>query len=633
MAGIKFFSEYDIACGWELDKIVEIVNQNVIELEWCITDVLDFHNVLKYISIERFSDYIAQKASIEIKTYEKKIMEKIGFFIGYHKEAFINLYDEIDFDNTEDFFEIFEGYKLYKRIEINDFKQFLEKKNIHIYSVLKFKQLTEYFDSAVKDVLISDCRNAETILSKCLKENDLHLPPSLTEAEILSLIDEYIDSPQVNLNILRKIITSPAGKGLNIPDKIKLHAKRKAKDEEEQIFSNGTGFESGVSISYPTGQDEAVLFNMDGRTTDIKVSRNWIEENLDYPTLWNNFIYIFNFVDDKMRLEFDSRRSEMGALEFVMQPKGEHLYNTSFTFGFKEMLSNAEIYSYTKVLSVLGIRLEDMIEWFFDDYLNEEFKISDFIVKMPSEEASYFEKCRTILPEIDRIFKQYNVLIEDGSIDQELIQMSSSSVKSKDVKSFNEKKYVYSTSDWYKTASFLLFSDQSSIFYLPNKEKKYENFMNLMICENLTRNDFQDYQLQRMEWLFNNDLICESDEGCLKFVDPKLIYVLKELYYEEVMSFWHYPKNVRDVIENLNSQNLVEFGSSLLSKNEQDYLDYYINKLKFTNGHDIRNRYLHGTNTNDEKQYETDYYTIIKLFVLIVIKINDDLRIKEEYSK
>ena len=248
---------------------------------------------------------------------------------------------------------------------------------------------------------------------------------------------------------------------------------------------------------------------------------------------------------------------------------------------------------------------------------------------MPSSEASYFEKCRTILPEIDRIFKQYNTLIEDGIIDHELIQMSSSSFKSKDIKSFNKKKYVYSTSDWYKTASFLLFSDQSNIFYLPDKEFKYNNFFNLITCEKLTRKDFQEYQLNRMQWLFESNLIWEGNMGYLEFVDPNIIYVLEELYFNEVMSYWHYPKDIQLLIEELNTLSLVDFEDSLFSRNEQDYLDYYLNKSKFTNGHDIRNKYLHGTNTNDEKQYELDYYLILKLFVIIVIKINDDLCINK----
>lgn len=628
MSGIKFYSEYDMACGWELEKIVEKVNNETIDSKWAITDLLDFHNVLKYIKIERFNDHIVQETSIDLKAYERKIKQKIGKFVGYHKDEFIRLYDEIGFDDTDDFFEVFESYKLYQRIEINNFRQFLENENVHIYSILKYKRLTEYFDEAIKDVLLSDPMNAETILSKYLKEYDLYLPPSLTETDTLSLIHKYIDSPQVNINELRKIINFPTNKGLRITDKIKLHAKRKTEKEEEKIFDNEVGVESGVKISYPKDQDEAILFSMDGRTADIKVSRKWIEENVDYPTLWNNFIYLFGFVDGNMRLVFDSKKSESTALESVIRPQAEHLYYQSTSFLFKEMLSNAEIFSYVNVLSVLGVRMEEMIEWFFDVYLNEEFQINDFIVKMPSGEASYFEKCRTILPEIDRVFKQYNTLIEDGMIDQELIQMSSSSFKIRDIKSFNKKKYVYSSSDWYKTASFLLFSDQSSIFYLPNNKEKYRNFSDLIISEELSRGDFQEYQLKKMQWLFENNLISESNMGHIEFVDQKVIYVLKELYYKEVMSYWRSPKDIKILIEELSSRNLVDFENTLFSRNEQDYLDYYLNKTKFTNGHDIRNKYLHGTNTNDDEQYETDYYSILKLFVIIVIKINDDLCIK-----
>lgn len=104
MAGIKFYSEYDMTCGWELKEIIEKVNSAAVESEGGISDVLDFHNILKYISIERFSNYIVHETSIDIKAFEKTIKQNIGMFVGYHKDIFINLYDEIDFDKRDDFF-------------------------------------------------------------------------------------------------------------------------------------------------------------------------------------------------------------------------------------------------------------------------------------------------------------------------------------------------------------------------------------------------------------------------------------------------------------------------------------------------------------------------------------------------
>ncbi len=633
MRGIKFYSEYDMTCGREIEKIIKKINDNAIDTDWLISDLIEFYNIIKYIDIERFADYIVQQTGIDIKEFKKKIKQKMGKFIWLNKGDFIDLYEEVDLMGVEDFLDIVENYSIYKEFTDEDFKNLLKKDHIHIYLILKLKKLTEYFDCIVKENILSDSKNAVTIISKYLDDNYLYLPHSLTEKEILNLIDEYIDSPQVNINVLRKIIFFPTNKGINIPDKIKLHAKRKEKEEEAKIFSSGIVSQSGVSISYPIDQDEVVLLNMDGETSDIKVSRKWLENNLDFPTLWNNFIYVYNFVDDKFRLVLNTKTNEMSTIESIFRSTGKHLYNTPFAFQSKEMISDVEIQSYINILSIFNVRLEDMIEWFFHNYLNEEFSIKDFIVRMPSENAPYFEKCRTILPEIDRIFKQFNVLIEENEIDQELIQMSSSSVKNKDIMSFNDKKYVYPMGVWYQTSSFLIFSDQSGMFYIPDKYEKYENFSDLIINENIAIHDFQEYQLGKVRWLIDNNLIVENEDGYIKFDDIKLIYILKELYYEDVLNYWHYPYEIREVIDNLASKNYVCFERTLLSRGEQDYLDYYLNKAKFTNGHDIRNRYLHGTNSNDENQYKADYYSILKLLVIIIIKINDDLCIKEDHVR
>lgn len=319
----------------------------------------------------------------------------------------------------------------------------------------------------------------------------------------------------------------------------------------------------------------------------------------------------------------------MTAFESLLRPVGDHLYSTSFSFDFREMYADAVIQSYIRILSSLNVRIEDLIEWFFCEYLRDEFQINNFIVKMPSEFSSYFEKCRAVLPEIDRIFKQYNVLIEEGEIDQELIQMSSSSVKSNGIKSFIEKKYAYPLNGWYQTASYLLFSDQSGIFYIPTK-KEFRNFLDVIIKDSVTKQDFKDYQVQKMQWLFENGLIYEDKDGFIKVFDVKSVYILKELYYNDVLNYWHYPEAIRTVIDEMESRGIVTFESTLLSRNEQDYLDFYLNKSKFTNGYDLRNSYLHGTNVYDENQHQADYYSILKLLIIIVIKINDDLCLKED---
>jgi hypothetical protein len=77
------------------------------------------------------------------------------------------------------------------------------------------------------------------------------------------------------------------------------------------------------------------------------------------------------------------------------------------------------------------------------------------------------------------------------------------------------------------------------------------------------------------------------------------------------------------------SENIILFESSLFSKPEQAYLNYFLNKSEFSNGLDLRNSYLHGTQANPDEiqKHEYAYFTYMKLLVLTMLKIDDDLQI------
>jgi hypothetical protein len=215
--------------------------------------------------------------------------------------------------------------------------------------------------------------------------------------------------------------------------------------------------------------------------------------------------------------------------------------------------------------------------------------------------------------------------LKEGTIDHELIQMSSSSYKFKDFKSLNAKKYVYPIGNLIQTALYLIFSDQSGLFYLSEKGNEHKNFFELIVLNDVKKEDFLDYQLDRMKWLFDNHLIITTTDGFIKFHDEKLIYILKDFYDNDVITYSKYDDTMQSLIDSLEKKGYVIYDNSLLSKNEQDYFDFYLNKSKFTNGYDIRNSYLHGTNEYDDTVFERDYHRILKLIVLLIIKLNDDI--------
>ena len=80
-------------------------------------------------------------------------------------------------------------------------------------------------------------------------------------------------------------------------------------------------------------------------------------------------------------------------------------------------------------------------------------------------------------------------------------------------------------------------------------------------------------------------------------------------------------------------KNYIHFDSFFLSENESNYFNYVLNKKAFSNGYDLRNKYLHGTQPKrgtDENLHLSNYYILLTLLIIITIKINDELCAKFE---
>jgi hypothetical protein len=90
---------------------------------------------------------------------------------------------------------------------------------------------------------------------------------------------------------------------------------------------------------------------------------------------------------------------------------------------------------------------------------------------------------------------------------------------------------------------------------------------------------------------------------------------------------------MRSILDELVSENLIKYENTLFSKQEVNYFNFYLNKKEFTNGRNIRNKYLHGTNKGLEKTHEYEYYILLRLIILTLLKITDDLTLRDLKSK
>lgn len=549
---------------------------------------------------------------------------------------------EKNYQYYDDFFEVIEKYNVFERISENVFQKLIKDRYI-LHHVLPNKKIVNKFGNLIRNKLLEYPENATILLDKYEIEGEnkqIYLPKEFTITDKENLIIKYINSKEANLNYLRIIENIQSKKNeLEISDKTRLLTKKKIKEQTEKFFQNSDGIEMKRSVVFSEKRlEQEVIIEGSGRDIKCIYDFNWIKENQDYPTLLNNFIYLFGYVDMQMRIGLTSKKCNLGLFERFLSISSKNAYKKGTTFDTLEMLSNLQIISYSERLNSLNIRLESIIEWFFKEYLFKEFNINDYRISIPSKNSSTLEKCRTILSEMDHILKEYQLIVEDGQIDHELIEISSNPIQFKDIKSIIKNKYIYANSEEYKLMEFYFFSDQCILHYIKRIEKRYSSFFDLINNEKIKKEDYATYAEVEINYLIEKDYIIEDKYGYLKINKKKVVNIFKDLYKNEVISYWKYPEEYRKVIDELISDGILCAESSLLSRPEADYFNYYLNKAEFNNGLDLRNRYIHGTqpsNDSSEEIHKYNYMIFLKLFILLIIKINDDLCINdsEQYKR
>lgn len=636
MERVKFYSTSDWSCGYNLEKLYEVLNKYDDKKEdYDINEIIEFYNMAKFIENECFLVKWSEKEKKQIQDKLPQLKATIGkFCANINNTNFIDLFNNIDKENfyQEDFFELIEKYNVFVRIEDEQIEELLEN-NFLLNIILKNKKIVNKYGETIKKKFLENPENATILLDKYEideREREIYLPKELSKEDEEDLIVKYINSENANLNYLRVIENIQSSKdGLIISDKTRLLTKRTIKKQTDEFFKDNQGMKTETLVQFcHKKQEDVVKFECDGKDIKCSYDLNWIKENTDYPTLLNNFIYLFFYTDMQMRISLTSKKRDLGIFERHIFINSKKAYKKGVAFDRMAVLSDLQMMGYYERLKEIDIRLEEIIEWFFKEYLKDEFNIKDFRISMPSKESTTLEKCRTVLSEMDHILKEYQLIVEDGKIDHELIEISSNPIPFMDIKSLVNHKYIYENSDEFKRVEHCFFSDQCMLHYIKRINKTYKSFYDLINNEKIKREDYKNYAEREIEFLLNGKYIKEDEQGYLIINKAETIKIFKDLHDNEVINYWKYSDVMRKEIDKLIANEILICLDSLLSKPEIDYYNYYLNKSEFNNGMDLRNKYIHGTQTSSddaEKEHKYNYMIFLKLFILLIIKINDEL--------
>lgn len=635
MERIKFYPTTKVTYAYGLQKIetYEVPEFDLIN----INDAIEYYNIFKYFEIgARCIDWTEN----DIPKYEEKSKQlyklTLRFFNSLNDTNIIIWYNTIEISYIEDFWQLFDNCKLYKKISNEIFSSLIEQEHISPNHLFKYKSIVSTYGLSLRDYILKNTHCLRIVLhvydQGYTNGEKLYLPKEFTGDDICRYLEKCINSDSININELDRIYYMQYSKEFPVTDEIRLAAKRKHKIKFEEMGRSGIKTEFGIELSLDNDQIEERKISSDDNIWKVTISNQWLIDSLDYPSILNNFIYLFEYCDLTSRCILVSRQNESGIFESIIDrgSSREYLCNQSFDMknGFAKLCMNM----YYSFLYKNDIRLEDVLSWFYTKYLQEEFGCPEIRIAFPSKTSTYSEKCASIIMAFEGILRQFDHFARNKSIDFELISMSTKPIVFKEINSLIDDKYYYATGQDYKSITHMLFSDQCMLCRTKKYREKYSCFYELLCNEKLFKNDFEEYNISSLDYLCQNNIIEFNQDGEMFIKDKIKLDLYLDLYQNEVICVKHYPDQYRMKIKELVKQGCGKLKSSLLSEPEANYFNFLLNRSEYCNGKEIRNKYMHGIQqvNDNENDHIENYFLLLRILIILTIKINDEFCLFDE---
>ena len=272
----------------------------------------------------------------------KQINEFIGrYFACIDNQNCRQIYNELELIYKEDFWELFEKYKVFKKVDSFVFEDIIMNSQSSIYHILGCKGIVQNYSEAIKHYFMCNWDAAKILLDKneisLTRRNKMIYLPELSKEEINQIFMNYIEVPYANINVLETIMNICFSNELPISNKVKLAAKRRRDGLVKEVMEgkNGVKVDYNICVSFRDNTELLEKEKKDNCRYYI-YDRKWIRENLDNATILNNFIYLLEYVDFQMRLQVVSKELEATTIEKLFRSRARNDYPESGVFHFQK---------------------------------------------------------------------------------------------------------------------------------------------------------------------------------------------------------------------------------------------------------------------------------------------------------
>lgn len=632
---VVFFSPDDLAGGSNLKlakEVLTVFNSSIKTSE--INDVIELYHIKLYFDNKLFLLSWSDEEKAVLSEKQKQSFQHVkDLFTSLSNDEIPVLLESLYYQYKNSFWHLLSYFETYKRLQKGTFSSILASDPNLIRHILTEKKIVDYFKDEIKTFLLGFNTAAELLLNSTEKRDrpiKYFFPNTITDVDKEKMVSTYVASEKANLNYLR-LIQHARDSDLKLSAKLKLQLQKRIVALNDEILAKGNAAAFGIKAGLIEDQIEPKKIELDGLNMQVTYSKVFLDKRKSIKERFTLFANLFEFVDSEKLISLVNIPNEMNILE-RLSTASKNEYATGISFQYKSHLSLMELFLFDNYLKQQENSVELLIDKVVTEYLLSFDAKLAFRFNTPSPDASNLERIRSYAPELESLLRQYKLYVEEGELDFELLVLTSSALNFSDIKSLVDKKYVYSTSPEIQRLAFLFFSSQTPLNYIPTLEKQYETFYHLIANEQVTIEQFENYQKEHIQQLINEDVLQIDSDGFIRIANAQRLFIVGRLHQVSVLSYWRYPLEIQNEIDILVSEKLLFFENTLFTKPELDYLNFYLNKKTFTNGMDIRNKYLHGSNNASENAQQNDYYILLRILILILLKIEDDLIIRHSLN-
>ena len=596
-----------------------------------INDIIEYYNVVQYLNDGLSPLALDSDANDHYLSFKPEFYRKIAIFFKSIVSEDIDFFKKTNPIYYEELFLLIEQYGLDKRTGIQPVIKLWESISGNPELLLSRKRLVRDYDSIFRELIIANSKFAECLISYHFSKNrveDIFLPKSLSDKDILNIFKEYIQGDNPNLNYIKNIENSKSHYGLIVDDRIKVLARRKRYELEGILFKIG-----GCKKQHFTKvviQDDLdcmgkIFQGEDG--PECYYDSSFIDRIIhDVGVLYFIIAYSGSSTLDCVSMVTSSQTDE-GLVDYLMhQGNGEYKRNFAFRFFYQNLLNH--VYRFETYMNNKGIRFEDIFARYFNNFIEENYNVSGFSFTVSTLSASYLEKCKHLFTELDSIIRQFELYTEDGEIDQDLLSISSSPVILYGLPSCIKHKYVEVNIESPLLEFLMWLFSRKSFLSVTSKGVSAENLSELLIENNLELKDFHEGQQGYIEKLIDWGILLVIDKY-IKLQSKGLTYLLRQLYNVGALNYSHYDGELKLEIDKLVDRGWLVWKNSLLTSREEDFYSYHLNKQKYSNALELRNRYAHSVFNKEEKEDDSlhyrNYIIILMLYIILINKIDDEL--------